>query len=129
MNEEKSQMIDACRTIFQITDEEKAKMKEAIQIQSTDGTIDKRVLEEIISRRKSKNTYEYEIKWIGFTPDKNSWLERDQLVEMGFEKPVNRFDEREALRLGTSGKALTAREVEKALGNMGLEAEFATHNR
>ena len=73
--------------------------------------------------------YEYEIKWLNCGPDKNSYLERDQLVEMGFEKMVNRFDEREALRLGTSGKALTSREVEKALGNMGLEAEFATHNR
>jgi len=112
-----------------LTAEEKERMQAAQKIQTADGTIEQRVVEEILNRRKSKNAYEYEIKWVGMGTDKNSFLERDQLVEMGFEKMVNRFDEREALRLGTSGKALTAKEVEKALGNMGLEAEFATHNR
>ena len=46
----------------QLTDEEKAKMKQALEFENPDGTTEKRVLEEILSRRKSKNTYEYEVR-------------------------------------------------------------------
>jgi elongation factor 3 len=113
----------------QITEEEQAKMEAALEIETKDGLIEKRVVEEIIGRKKLKNSYEYEIKWVGLPADKNEYVERAKLIAWGFTKMVQRFDEREALRLGTAGKALTARNVEEALGNMGLEAEFATHNR
>ena len=112
-----------------VTDEEKAKMAKALEIETKDGLIEKRVVEEIIGRKKLKNGYEYEIKWVGCNADKNEFVEREKLLVWGFTKMVQRFDEREALRLGTAGKALTAKNVEEALGNMGLEAEFATHNR
>jgi elongation factor 3 len=113
----------------QLTDEEKAKMEAAIEIETKDGLIEKRVVEEIIGRKKMKNSYEYEVKWLNCKEDKNEYIEREKLIAWGFTKMVQRFDEREALRLGTAGKALTAKNVEEALGNMGLEAEFATHNR
>ena len=113
----------------QVTDEEKAKMEKALEIETKDGLIEKRVVEEIVGRKKLKNGYDYEIKWVGCNEDKNEYVEREKLIAWGFTKMVQRFDEREALRLGTAGKALTAKNVEEALGNMGLEAEFATHNR
>jgi elongation factor 3 len=112
-----------------VSEEEKAKMAAAIEIETKDGLIEKRVVEEIIGRKKNKNTYDYEIKWVGCKEDQNEYVEREKLLAWGFEKMVSRFDQREALRLGTAGKALTAKNVEEALGNMGLEAEFATHNR
>ena len=113
----------------QVSDEEQAKMASALEIETKDGLIEKRVVEEIVGRKKLKNDYEYEIKWVGLPTDKNEYVEREKLLSWGFQKMVARFDEREALRLGTAGKALTAKNVEEALGNMGLEAEFATHNR
>lgn len=113
----------------QVSEDEKAKMAKAIEIETKDGLIEKRVVEEIIGRKKLKNGYEYEIKWVGKNTDQNEYVEREKLIAWGFTKMVQRFDEREALRLGTAGKALTAKNVEEALGNMGLEAEFATHNR
>eukprot|EP00802_Teleaulax_amphioxeia_P002987 Tamp_02990.p1 GENE.Tamp_02990~~Tamp_02990.p1 ORF type:complete len:1090 (-),score=365.00 Tamp_02990:699-3854(-) len=113
----------------QVSEDEKAKMANAIEIETKDGLIEKRVVEEIIGRKKLKNGYEYEIKWVGKNTDQNEYVEREKLIAWGFTKMVQRFDEREALRLGTAGKALTAKNVEEALGNMGLEAEFATHNR
>ncbi|EKX48372.1 hypothetical protein GUITHDRAFT_68804, partial [Guillardia theta CCMP2712] len=112
-----------------VTEEEEEQMKKVQMIWTDDGNVEKRVVEEIMGRRKLKGGYEYEVKWVGLQSDKNSWLEREKLVEMGFTKMLNRVDEREALRLGTSGKALTAKNVEDVLGKMGLEAEFATHNR
>ena len=112
-----------------ISEEEQAKMAAAVEIETKEGLIEKRVVEEIIGRKKLKNGYEYEIKWVGKDADQNEYVEREKLIAWGFTKMVQRFDEREALRLGTAGKALTARNVEEALGNMGLEAEFATHNR
>jgi len=112
-----------------ISDEERKKMEEGQEIELENGKTEKLVVEDILSRRKLKSGYEYEIKWLRKTLEDNTWLPRDKLVEMGFEKLVNRMDEREALRLGTSGKALTAKQVEKVLGDMGLEAEFASHNR
>ncbi len=51
---------------MQLTDEEKAKMQEALMIENPDGTVEKRVLEEILSRRKSKNTYEYEVSFLPY---------------------------------------------------------------
>ena len=112
-----------------ITEEEQAKMDATQELLRDDGTLEKAVVESILTRRKHKSGYEYEVKFVGKGLESNMWLEREKLIQMGFQKMVNRMDEREALRLGTSGKALTAKEVEKALGNMGLEPEFATHNR
>jgi hypothetical protein len=45
-------------------------------------------VEKILGRRKLKSSYEYEVQWVGCGPDKNTFIPRDQLVEMGFEKMV-----------------------------------------
>jgi hypothetical protein len=40
-------------------------------------------VEKIDGRRKLKRGYEYEVQWKNLPMDKNEWLTRDQLEEMG----------------------------------------------
>ncbi len=47
---------------------------------------------------------------------------------MGFEKLVNEVDAKEAARMGLIARPLTKANIEKHLGALGLEAEFATHS-
>jgi hypothetical protein len=74
-----------------LTEEEEKKMKQVLVI---DGV--KRVVEKILGRRKLKSSYEYEVQWVGCHPDQNTYLPRDELVQMGFEKLVNEVDAKEA---------------------------------
>jgi elongation factor 3 len=84
-------------------------------------------VDKLLSRRKLKKDYEYEVQWQGQGPDTATWLPRDDLVEMGFERLVNELDAKEAARQGLMLRPLTKANVEKHLGMLGLEAEFATH--
>ena len=74
-----------------LTEEEEKKMK---QVHVIDGV--KRVVEKILGRRKLKSSYEYEVQWVGTHPDQNTYIPRDELVQMGFEKLVNECDAKEA---------------------------------
>merc|ERR1719453_1938213 len=56
------------------------------------------------------------------------WVERDTMVNMGYEKMVCREDEKQAAAAGLMSKPLTAPSVEKCLKNFGLDAESASHN-
>tara|TARA_B100001540_G_C15816997_1_gene648282 strand:+ start:20129 stop:23188 length:3060 start_codon:yes stop_codon:yes gene_type:complete len=94
-----------------------------------DGTIDKGVIEYLCSRRKTKRSYEYEVKWLNKDTDKNTWLSREKLEENGYSKLVQRLDQQEALRSGLATKSLTTKSIEKQLNEMGIDSEFATHSR
>lgn len=89
----------------------------------------KLVVNEVLSRRKLKNSYEYEVSWVGQPVDKNSWLPRRQLEEMGFGKLVDAVDSREAAAAGLHSKPLTAANIAKHLEGLGLEPEFSLHSR
>jgi elongation factor 3 len=106
-----------------ISDEEKAKMAQAFVV---DGV--KRVVERILGRRKLKSSYEYEVQWVNCGPDKNTFLPRDQLIDMGFEKMVVEVDAKEAAMAGLMAKPLTALNIQKHLEDFGLEPEFSTHS-
>ncbi len=41
---------------------------------------EKRKVDKLIGRRKLKKDYEYEVQWQGLGPDKNVWINRDDLV-------------------------------------------------
>jgi elongation factor 3 len=112
-----------------VTAEEEANMQKVHTIRNEDGTVEKKIVEALRGRRKSKRTYEYEVKWLNKGDDHNTWIERDKLEEMGWGKMVQRLDQQEALRLGLAQRPLTTKFVEQQLGDMGLEAEFATHSR
>ncbi|KAF9209168.1 translational elongation factor EF-1 alpha [Haplosporangium sp. Z 27] len=117
----------ASKASRQITPEEEAQMKKLIQWEINDK-IEKVQIEDIYGRRKAKRSFEYEVQWVGRTYEDNAWIPREKLEEWGFEKLVQSFDDKEAARAGAWTRSLTAVEVERHLGDLGLPAEFATHN-
>ena len=107
-----------------ISDEERA----ALEAKLMYGGV-KRQFEAIMTRRKLKKSYEYEVSWKDLSSDNNSWIEREDLVTLGFEKYVNEFDMKEATKLGLMSKPLTTANVERHLADLGMTAEIGTHNR
>eukprot|EP00775_Hariotina_reticulata_P002646 gene2646-2946_t len=113
VGEDREALVKATR---QDTAEDKAAKEKVHQIKGEDGAL-----------LKLKKDYEYEVQWQGKGPEAATWLTRDQLVEMGLEKMVIDLDMKEAARAGLMLRPLTKANVEKHLGALGLEAEFATH--
>ncbi|KAL1935065.1 hypothetical protein VTP01DRAFT_4205 [Rhizomucor pusillus] len=107
----------------QITEEEEKQMSQTFVI---DG--EKRVVEDIVGRRKLKQSYEYEVQWVGKSSVENTWIPRQRLEQMGFGKKIAEVDAQEAAKLGLN-RPLTSKEIEKHLNEVGLEPEFATHSR
>lgn len=87
----------------------------------------KQTIDEIVSRRKLKQSYEYEVSLKGLSSSENQWLPRDELIKRGFEKAIQALDTREAQKLGLM-RPLVRKEIEKHMADFGLEAEFVTHN-
>ncbi|KAG0215845.1 hypothetical protein BGX31_000755, partial [Mortierella sp. GBA43] len=112
----------------QITPEEEAQMKKVIQWE-INGKIEKLQIDDLYGRRKAKRTFEYEVQFVGRSYDDNQWIPREKLEEWGFDKVLKAFDDKEAAKAGAWTRSLTSVEVEKHLGDLGLPAEFATHNR
>merc|ERR1719183_664571 len=98
-----------------VTAEEEANMQKVHTVRNEDGTVEKKIVEALRGRRKSKRTYEYEVKWLNKGDDHNTWIERDKLEEMGWGKMVQRLDQQEALRLGLAQRPLTTKFVEQQL--------------
>jgi elongation factor 3 len=107
-----------------ITEEEQQKMKEGGVI-VIEGV--KRLIDEILARKKLKQSYEYEVSLKGQSSSENIWISRDELIKRGFEKKVLEVDTREAQRLGLL-RPLVRREIEKHFADFGLEPEFVSHN-
>lgn len=119
--EDIEEMMKATRVI---TADEEKKMKEGA-IVVVEGV--KRQIEEIVNRKKLKQSYEYEISFKGMSSADNQWMPRDELVKRGFEKKVIEVDTREAQRLGML-RPLVRKEIEKHFADFGLEPEFVSHN-
>ncbi|KAG0049606.1 translational elongation factor EF-1 alpha [Gryganskiella cystojenkinii] len=117
----------AAKATRQVTPEEEAQMKKLIPWDFNEKT-EKVQIEDLYGRRKAKRSFEYEVQWVGKPFDDNAWISREMLVDWGFEKLVQSFDDKEAARAGAWTRSLTAVEVEKHLGDLGLPAEFATHS-
>jgi len=107
-----------------ITAEEAEKMKQG-GVVIIEGA--KRLIDEIVGRKKLKQSYEYEISFKAMSSSENIWMSRDELISRGFEKKVLEVDTREAQRLGLL-RPLVRKEIEKHMADFGLEAEFVTHN-
>lgn len=108
----------------QISEEEKKQMAKQIVING-----EKRVIEMLMSRRKMKQGYEYEVKFVGLDWEKNEWLPRDDLEKWGFTKLLQRFDDREAALAGVYKRTLSAKNIQKHFEDLGLDSEFAMHSR
>ena len=106
------------------TDEEEKKMASQVVIDSG-----KFVVEQVLNRRKLKSSFEYEVSFVGMTPDKNKWMPRKWLEDNGFGKMVIAVDAREAAAAGLLGTPLTAQNISRHLADVGLEPEFTLHHR
>merc|ERR1711990_1013166 len=84
----------------------------------------------ILNRQKHTKTkkYIYDVKWMNKPLERNTWVERDSLLAMGYSKIVMKKDEQEAAAAGLLSKPLTQAGVEKALKDFGLDAEVASHS-
>jgi len=114
----------ASKITRQLTKEEEKKLETPIVI---DG--EKRKIETFMGRRTAKRSFEYEIKWQGKSWDDNTWLSRSKLEDLGLEKFLKIFDDKEAAREGLYQRPLTSVNVEKHLQDIGLDPEFASHSR
>ncbi|ORY75334.1 P-loop containing nucleoside triphosphate hydrolase protein [Leucosporidium creatinivorum] len=107
-----------------LSEEEEKKMKDGSTV-IVEGA--KRIIEDVINRKKLKQSFEYECAFVGLSSSENIWLPRDDLIRRGFEKKVMEVDTREAQKAGLL-RPLVRREIELHMADFGLEAEFVTHN-
>jgi len=114
----------AAKVTRQLSEEDERKFYQVIVI---DG--EKRKMKNIVSRRKAKRSFEYEVEWQGKTWEDNSWLSREKLEALGIQKILQIFDDREAARAGLYVRPLTSINVQKHLADVGLDPEFSTHSR
>ncbi|KAF9432515.1 hypothetical protein BGZ76_010687 [Entomortierella beljakovae] len=104
--------------------EEAAQME--VWVTGNDGS--KRQVEMIMGRQKLKKSYQYEIKWKNHVHKFNTWMSRDRLHELGFEKLVRQFDDKEASREGLGYRDLTPSSIRRHLEDVGLDGDIADHN-
>ncbi|MCJ1325833.1 translational elongation factor EF-1 alpha [Thelotrema lepadinum] len=94
----------------------------------------------INSRRKFKNSYEYECsfalgdnvgqkneRWTPMMSADNAWIPRSELLE-SHQKMVAEVDQKEALASGQF-RPLVRKEIETHCANFGLDAELVSHSR
>lgn len=110
--------------MHQLTPEEQKKIESKFML---DGQ--KRVIESLVSRRKSKKSYEYEVKWQDYGDHQNTWFEREDLEHMGFSKWIQELDQKEATRLGMVTRALTSANLCQHFQDVGLDKEIVMHSR
>jgi len=116
-----------------ITPEEQAKMDKPFEVAFTDEEgktqKEKRVIERLMGRRKEKTGLFYEVKFKNKSQDQNVWMDRDELIEKGFEKMVMAVDRKKLAAEGAYTRTLSSRNVEEHLIGVGLDSEAATHTR
>ncbi|KAK9473738.1 P-loop containing nucleoside triphosphate hydrolase protein [Dipodascopsis tothii] len=107
-----------------LTDEDKAQMEKPIEMGEGKSP---RQIEVIVGRQKLKKSFQYEIKWRGHLPKYNTFLSRDRLLELGFQKMVQEFDDHEASREGLGYRELSPPVIRKHFEDVGLDGEIADH--
>jgi elongation factor 3 len=106
-----------------MTDEE----EKQLQVPITSKTGEQRRVEYIVGRAKFKKSFQYEIKFQGLQHKFNAWIPRERLLELGFFKMVQSFDDFENSREGSGNLELNSKVIRKHLEAMSLnggEFEF-----
>ena len=67
-------------------------------------------------------------KWRSLLPKHNSQISRETLLELGFDKLVQEFDDHEASREGLGYRELQPSIISKHFDDLGLDPEIANHN-
>ena len=112
--------------------------KAAEKIYRIDGS--QRKVIGVHSRRKFKNSYEYECsfvlgenvglkneRWTAMMTSDNEWIPRSELIQ-SHQKMVAEVDQKEALASGQF-RPLIRKEVEAHCANFGLDAELVSHSQ
>ncbi|GMM36968.1 New1 protein [Saccharomycopsis crataegensis] len=107
-----------------ISDEEKEIMKKEIEVDDGRGP---RQIEAIVGRQKFKKSFQYEVKWKFWLPRYNSWVPKEVLLEHGFNKLVQKFDDHEASREGLGYRQLIPSVIRQHFEDVGLDGEIADH--
>ncbi|KAL8777258.1 MAG: hypothetical protein Q9194_002653 [Teloschistes cf. exilis] len=118
-----------------VTDEDEKAMDKIYKIEGTQ----RRVIG-IHSRRKFKNSYEYECsfvlgenvgqkgeRWTPMMTADNAWIPRNEILQ-SHQKMVAEVDQKEALASGQF-RPLVRKEIEQHCANFGLDAELVSHSR
>ncbi|BFZ56701.1 [NU+] prion formation protein 1 [Savitreella phatthalungensis] len=125
---------------YQFGEDKEVLEKETRKISSSDVDIDvevphpktgellKRRIEFLVGRQKLKKSFQYEVKWQGLDARWNTFIPRERLVELGFSKLVQRFDDWEAGREGLGSRDLNPVEIRKHLESVGLDGDIADNN-
>lgn len=108
-----------------LTPEDKAQMETTIDIGDGKGP---RQIEALIGRQKYKKSFQYEVKWVGWLPKSNTMISRETLLERGFQKLIQEFDDHEASREGLGFRTLEPKVISKHFEDVGLDPEIANHN-
>ena len=107
-----------------ISEDEKEQMAKEIDIQDGRGP---RTIEAVVGRQKLKKSYQYEVKWKWWLPKYNSWVPKEVLLEHGFNKLLQKFDDHEASREGLGYRELTPTVIRKHFEGVGLDGDIADH--
>ncbi|RAL59606.1 hypothetical protein DID88_006465 [Monilinia fructigena] len=118
-----------------VTDEDEKAMDKIYKIEGTQ----RRVIG-IHSRRKFKNSYEYECsfalgenvgmkneRWVPMMTADNAWIPRTEILA-SHQKMVAEVDQKEALASGQF-RPLVRKEIEQHCANFGLDAELVSHSQ
>ncbi|KAI1323596.1 P-loop containing nucleoside triphosphate hydrolase protein [Xylariaceae sp. FL0255] len=108
-----------------LSDKDKEQMDKKIDLK--DGKGEKQI-EALVGRQKWKKTFQYEVKWRGWLPKFNSQVSRETLLEWGFDKLVQEFDDHEASREGLGYRELQPTVISKHFDDLGLDPDIANHN-
>ncbi|KZZ97752.1 elongation factor 3 [Ascosphaera apis ARSEF 7405] len=108
-----------------LTDEDREQMEKPIDIGDGRGP---RQVEALIGRQKYKKSFQYEVKWRNWLPKFNTMISRETLLELGFQKLVQEFDDHESSREGLGYRILEPKVIAKHFEDVGLDPEIANHN-
>ncbi|MCJ1377817.1 hypothetical protein MMC17_000913 [Xylographa soralifera] len=108
-----------------LTPEDKAQMEKMVDIGDGKGP---RKVENLMGRQKWKKSFQYEVKWVNFLPKHNSQVSRETLLDLGFSKLIQEFDDHEASREGLGFRELAPKVISKHFEDIGLDPEIANHN-
>ncbi|KAF7559603.1 hypothetical protein G7046_g4536 [Stylonectria norvegica] len=109
----------------QVSEADKAQMDKWIDLK--DGGSAKQV-ESIVGRQKYKKTFQYEVKWRNLLPKYNSQISRETMVDLGYDKLIQEFDDHEASREGLGYRELQPSIISKHFDDLGLDPDIANHN-
>lgn len=107
-----------------VSEDEIEMMSKEIDIDDGRG---KRAIEALVGRQKLKKSFQYEVKWKYWLPKYNSWVPKEVLLEHGFGKLIQKFDDHEASREGLGYRELTPSVIRKHFEDVGLDGDIADH--